>query len=347
MGYLVVLVSLLWSGVCAAQILNPGFEEIYPSTPWDLPSDWDPTGSSSFYCYSANSSFWQADGYLSAYVGSIGGIDIAEGEFGGFSQYWPPVDLTDVDGIIFDVMLLASDDGGWGPFEASLIVTSLTDWTSATVWRMSGEGLYLDQIADVSAFTGPCMIELRLTATASGRYNAEYMSFWDNFGFCDLPTSLAADITLEPDPLVLGFQCNWWNQGRWVTCYIEPVEGFDATEIDGSTVCLNGVQAYTGWEWWARPAANRMNLTDRDRDGIPERVVRFARADIEAIVEGPETPVMVYGLLLDGTAFQGTAVIHVINKGPWKPPCHWKPWCPPMRWRFCPPYSPNPWGKNK
>jgi len=249
-----------------------------------------------------------------------------------------------VGGIIFDAMLMASDGGSFGPFEASFIVTSMEDGTTETLWSTSTAGEYPGQVADVSAFTGQCMIELRLTALLDGNFNVEYAAFWDNLAFYEAPAAIGASIGLFPDTLTVG--CKWSKFGRWVACFIELEEGCDVDQIDGSTVFLNDIPAYTGREWWARPEANRMNITDMDWDGNLERMVMFERRDLEAIVAAPETTVTVYGLLLDGTLFQGTAVIKVIDKGPGKPPWQCRPWKPPV-WRYQPPYRPCQWGWGK
>lgn len=338
-GCLAVLIAMLWSAACVGQIQNPSFEDTYDGlpAPRPLPWYWYPNEYSSFNSYCTN--FWSTNGNLSACLCSRSGIGILAGEFQGFYQF---IDLTDVDGIIFDAMLLASDKGGFGAFEASLIVTSMEDGSVATVWSQSAEGEYLDQVADVRAFTGMCMIELRLTATADATYTAEYAVFWDNLAFYEWPTSIAADIGLFPDTMIVGCNNKWNKLFRWVTCFIELEAGYDATQIDGSTVFLNDIPAYMGWEWWARPEANRMNITDVDWDGIPERVVAFERAGLEAIVTAPETTVTVRGLLLDGTRFQGTAVIKVIDKRAGGPPYgQRKPWSPHRTWRFHPSCGPR------
>lgn len=333
---LVVLISLFWSGVCAAvEIQNPSFEDTYDGlpAPRPLPWYWYLNEYSSFNSYCTD--LWSTDGDLSACLCSRSGIGIESNDFQGFYQF---IDLTDEDFIIFDAMLLASDDGGWAPFEASFIVTSMEDGTSEIVWSRAEEGEFLDQVVDVSAFTGQCMIELRLTATARGAYNTEYAAFWDNLAFYEEPAAVSASIRLFPDALTISCDDRWNRcQSRWVACFIELGEDYDVTQIDGSMVCLNNIPAYMGREWWARPQANWMNLTDVDWDGVLERMVMFERADIEAIAAAPETAVTVSGLLLDGTLFQGTAVIKVIEKRPWKPQWPCKPCKPPVTWRFQPP----------
>ena len=70
-----------------------------------------------------------------------------------------------------------------------------------------------------------------------------------------------------------------------------------------------------GEEGWATPAANEGNIADRDGDGVPERMVKFDRAAVQEIVQPPEATVTVTGKLTDGTPFEGTATIRVIDNG--------------------------------
>ena len=64
---------------------------------------------------------------------------------------------------------------------------------------------------------------------------------------------------------------------------------------------------------------NRRTIVDRDRNGLPERVVRFDWAAVEAIAKAPQTTVAIAGQLFDGTPFEGTATIKVMGK-----PHKWK-----------------------
>jgi hypothetical protein len=307
---------MLWSGVCAAQIVNPSFEGTYEGLPYPrpLPSNWSRIDHPSFNSYCTD--LWYTDGALAACLFSQGGKSFEPGQYQCFYQF---VDLTGVGIIAFDAMLTGDPSGEFSHFEASLLVDDVPLW-SATV-----EGEYLDQEVDVSGLSDWHMIELRITALESGTFTDSYWACWDNMLLLDGPRTLEAVIDLDPGTL------NPWFRTRWVTCYIELPEGYDAAEIDEATVTLEEISAVAGAErwarswsrwWWGRPWArrwacadvSRRNIVDRDRDGLRERVVRFDRAAVEAIAQAPETTVVVAGMLLDGTPFEGAATIRVIEK---------------------------------
>lgn len=119
-------------------------------------------------------------------------------------------------------------------------------------------------------------------------------------------TGIPARIDIEPDTMNLSAQ------GRWVTCYIELPEGFDVSLTDGSMVELDGIPAYIGKEDWAKAEANQWNITDHDEDGIPERMVKFDSFLVQLLAPGNVT-LSVYGGLIDGTIFEGSDNIKVIN----------------------------------
>ncbi|NLH42396.1 MAG: hypothetical protein GX448_11215 [Planctomycetes bacterium] len=315
-AYWAVLVVLGWSGVCGAQFLNSSFEATYAGLPSPrlLPSDWSHLDNPSFNSYCTD--IWQTDGAYSACLFSLGGKSFKPGQCQSFYQY---VDLTGMGVIGFDAMLTANPSGVFAHFEASLLVDDVPLW-SATV-----EGEYLNQEVSIAGLSDWHMVELRLTALDSGTFTDSYWVCWDNLSVFEGASTLEAAIDLDPDTL------NPFLHGRWITCYIELPEGYDVAQIDESTVTLEEIAAVTGpdrwmrmWSrwWWGRPWAwrwacanvSRRTIVDHDRDGIPERVVRFDWAAVAAIAQAPQTTVAVAGELLDGTPFEGTATIKVIDR---------------------------------
>jgi len=125
--------------------------------------------------------------------------------------------------------------------------------------------------------------------------------------------SIPATIDCNPDTL------NLKSKGAWITCYIELPGGYDVRQIDGSTVSLNGISAYLGKEGWAKTEANESNITDHDGDGILERMVKFDRNQVQAILTilSPGTAVLTltgkvfYNLGL--ADFEGKDTIRVIK----------------------------------
>jgi hypothetical protein len=109
---------------------------------------------------------------------------------------------------------------------------------------------------------------------------------------------MTATIDFDPDTL------NLKSKGRWVTVYIEFPEGFDITDINIATVILNDAI-------WAEtfPFA----ISDYDYDGIPDLMVKFNRALVQAELDiGDEIEIVISGQLYDGRLFTGVDTIRVI-----------------------------------
>ena len=133
--------------------------------------------------------------------------------------------------------------------------------------------------------------------------------FADNLLMQSRPESISSTIDIDPDTLNLS------SKEKWVTCYIELPEGFDVSLIDGGIVELEGIPAYIGKQGWAKAEANEWNIVDHDEDGIPERMVKFDAFLVQLLLTTGDVPLTVYGGLIDGTIFEGTDTIKVIDKG--------------------------------
>ena len=120
---------------------------------------------------------------------------------------------------------------------------------------------------------------------------------------------ILATVNIDPDTLNLG------SKGKWITCYIELPAPYDVRNIDGASVTLNGVAAYLGKEGWAKAEANGSNIVDSDADGILERMVKFSRSQVQAILQPGQVLLTVSGELNDGSLLEGTDTIRVIAKG--------------------------------
>jgi hypothetical protein len=101
-------------------------------------------------------------------------------------------------------------------------------------------------------------------------------------GFDDVTVVTGAEcMAAEQDGLVAGldFDPNTLNvksKGKYVTCYVELSEGYDPWDIDVSSVVLNGAVAAE-----MRPTG----VGDYDMDGIDERMIKFSRSDLIALLE--------------------------------------------------------------
>ena len=114
------------------------------------------------------------------------------------------------------------------------------------------------------------------------------------------PGPLTATIDIDPNSL------NLRSHGRWITCYIELPEGYDVNDIDVASVRFEG----------SLPAAEKpCGVGDEDEDGIPDLMVKFARAEAGSLLAvGDSVEVTISGMVLSET-FWGTDVIRVFMPG--------------------------------
>lgn len=94
------------------------------------------------------------------------------------------------------------------------------------------------------------------------------------------------------------------SQGKWVTVYIELLDGYDVNNIDVSTVLLNGII----------PAEDHpTGVGDYDGDGIPDLMVKFDRQEfIDTHDVGESIDITITGELFDGTPFEGFTDIRAL-----------------------------------
>ena len=127
---------------------------------------------------------------------------------------------------------------------------------------------------------------------------------------------IVATVDFDPDTLNLG------SSGQWVTAYIELPEGYDVAGIDASSVLINdAVSAVTDPKYGFVKDESEY-LMDRDGDGIPERMLKFDREEVEAILEAGDEVTVTFegkvkydnGISSDMASFEGSDVIKVIEK---------------------------------
>ncbi len=118
-------------------------------------------------------------------------------------------------------------------------------------------------------------------------------------------------IPVVPMALTLPGMLNLRSLGRWVTAYLEPPAGFDASAIDVGSVQFHGDLAGSDPVPvdFEAPAA----LGDHDQDQLPDLMVKFGRAAVElTLSEGAAVPATVTGVVA-GRPFSGTATLKVLR----------------------------------
>ena len=127
---------------------------------------------------------------------------------------------------------------------------------------------------------------------------------FDNYPFTEesgweAPSIISATVDIDPDTL------NLKSKGKWVTAYIELPDGYDVADIDASTVLLGTVPAVIDTKYDFVTDPNEY-ITDKDEDGILERMVKFERAAVAAeVAVGEEVALAITGVAA-GTPFEGS-----------------------------------------
>jgi len=108
----------------------------------------------------------------------------------------------------------------------------------------------------------------------------------DAEGYCDielydvkltLEKAATATIDIHPDTL------NLKSKGKWITCFIELPEGYDASDINISTVMLNATIPVSLPDVPA-PKPVPTKIGDHDGDGIPDLMVKFNRTMVSELI---------------------------------------------------------------
>lgn len=118
----------------------------------------------------------------------------------------------------------------------------------------------------------------------------------------DITVQTKTVVDFNPDTL------NLESKGKVVTIFIELPEGFDVNKVDISSVLLNNtIQALS------EPA----ELGDYDNDAIHDLMVKFARDEVENILDtGEQIPLVITGKVLHNSQyleFKGNDTIRVIK----------------------------------
>ncbi len=94
---------------------------------------------------------------------------------------------------------------------------------------------------------------------------------------------------------------NLKSQGKFITALLTFPEGYNVADVDTTTILLQGQIQMLELVW----------LDEETR----EVMVRFSREDVQTILNPGNVELTITGSFIDDTAFKGTGIVKVINKG--------------------------------
>ena len=196
-------------------------------------------------------------------------------------------------------MVAGTDEGAYGLGVTSIEDGEATTFTATDIPTMTG-ATHEYTIDWETVSEGEEGVTVQVDSDGDGEFENTFTA--DNeLSHAEFVLQTATTIDFDPDTL------NLKSKGKVVTVYIELPVGYDVSQIEVSSIMLNSqVQAE------AKPT----EIGDYDDDGIPDLMIKFDKATVQSILEvGDEVEIVVTGELTDGTPFEGSDTIRVIEKG--------------------------------
>lgn len=168
-------------------------------------------------------------------------------------------------------------------------------------------GLWKKEVVDAEGLVG---FEPYLALDSNSIPSISYLDLTDwVLMYATRKKEIQADIDIDPHTINLG------SRGKWITCYIELLGVHDPRDINASTILLMDTLSPELNPKYGFVKSEESYIVDHDGDGIYERMVKFDRQMVIEMLEPGETVTLtVTGRLFDGTDFQGTDVIRVIDR---------------------------------
>lgn len=158
----------------------------------------------------------------------------------------------------------------------------------------------------------PVLTGAQRTFTLEPNYVILAISYTGAAGWSDYTFAVEVVPTLKATVVVNSNSLNLKSGGNWVTAYIELPKGYDVSNINVSTILVN----FTIPVDFSAPST----MGDFDRDGTPDLMVKFNRAEIASFIfnniniedKSTITTLRITGYLTNGTPFQSAATIKIV-----------------------------------
>ena len=196
---------------------------------------------------------------------------------------------TNLDPVSVDVYV--SDDlESWG----MAVATGITTWQDTSSW------VEIDTIDKIGRYI---KVEVNAIEGDGGDHYLEWgLNDGSETNYITIFDAYAGDVIPAPDAfgLVSIDTLNVQIEGKWITWYIWLPEEYDVADIKPDSILLNGV-IEAAWRW-----------IDEEEQVL---MAKFSRSEVQDIVEPGEVELTVTGKLTDGTEFESSDTIIVIDKG--------------------------------
>ncbi|MFW9819334.1 MAG: hypothetical protein ACFFE5_06965 [Candidatus Thorarchaeota archaeon] len=119
----------------------------------------------------------------------------------------------------------------------------------------------------------------------------------------DKKKTIDAICDINPDKL------NMKSKGKFITVYIEIVNGYDVYDIILGSILLNDF-----FNFQMKP----ISIGDRDNNNIPDLMIKYDRSSVISFLQESLEPlqfweVTITGKLIDGVIFKATSVVELIH----------------------------------
>ena len=108
--------------------------------------------------------------------------------------------------------------------------------------------------------------------------------------------SLLVSIEVEINPPVINLK----SQGKWITAFLYFPEGYNVADVNSASLRLEG-DVGQQWIWFDEETR--------------EVMARFPRQDVQGLLSVGDVELKVTGFFMNGTAFEGTALVRVQDGG--------------------------------
>jgi len=206
-------------------------------------------------------------------------------QLGQYGSFYNPTDVaTDADGNVY-----------------------VAESINCRIQKFTGTGAYLAQWGTQGSGNGEFFTPFGITVNAAGDV------YVVDTGNNRIQKFATPHVSVD---LALPGTINVRSMGKWVTAYLQPPAGFDASAIDASSIRLFG---NLGARPLAVDATSPSAIGDQNGDGVPDLMVKFDRGAFDLTVFGTSAQVAVNGMIA-GQAFGGVATIKVLRSEIIPPP---------------------------